>query len=420
MGCRLATVDSYIRVGHRFYIPGLTAQNRDQILVTLWFIVTFKQFPKDELILYPLALYFAYAFVRDFNKLFPILTHGAWVLFLFPVWCTISVLWGAETGLIIKSSMQLYLTVIICFCAAFRLERRQLIMSFMIAAGILGFLSQFFPPGSPQRGVFSSKNAMGLSMVMLWLSSLCVALDPKQHLRNRIIAGFLAVLAINLVFVANSATAVLLAFGLLLVVLFGVLIRGRGLFHPRVLLTLCLGTGAIFIFGAIVLSASSIDVLGLILEKFGKDATLTGRTILWGYAFDLIHENPLLGLGTGGFWRPYDWTSLSRKIFIDFYINLSGTFYFHNSYLEVAVHQGLIGLAIALSAFFFAIWQVVSATWRNPDMPQIFFVALATMMFIRNMTEPGLMSSFSLMTMVLYMGAVMSVREKVGIDPTKV
>ncbi|AJE47798.1 O-antigen ligase family protein [Celeribacter indicus] len=413
----MAAVDTYLRIGSRFYIPGLTAQKRDQILVTIWFLATFKQFPMDELVLYPLALYFACAFARDIDALFPVLKRGGWMLFPFPIWCTLSVLWGLEAGLIVKSSLQLYLTVLISFCAALRLEQRQLVFSFMIAAGVFAVLSRFAAPGPPERGIFGSKNQMGLNMVMLWLAALCVLFDPGQRRAFRILALVLAALSLNLVFIAQSATAVLLAFGLLGLVGFILLLRGRGLLHPQVMLTLSLGLGVLIFGGALFLSTSSVDVAGIILEKFGKDATLTGRTVLWGYAFDQIRENPLLGVGHGGFWRPYDWTSLARKIYVDFHMALSARFYFHNAYLEVAVHQGLIGLAFALLAFGFGVWQTTVALLRRIDMPQAFFFSIAAMMLVRNMTEPGLMTAFAQMTMILYMGALMEARDRAGIDP---
>lgn len=392
---------------------GLSDKHRDHILLTLWLVVTFKQFPMDELILYPLALYFGYAFMRDFDKLFPIVARS-WVLFLFPIWCTLSVLWGAQTGTIIKSTAQGYLTVMICYCVALRLDRRDILVSLVFAAGIFAIASLVLPAtgGKASRGVFASKNAMGLNMVILWTAALCVALDRGQHRFYRLGAAALAACALKLVFVSNSATAVLLAFALMSIVLFCLLIEGRGIFHPRVLVWLTLALGGVFLGVSLLFSVASIDVIGLVLDKFGKDATLTGRTVLWAYAFEQIAQHPLLGVGQGGFWNPHDWTHVSRKIFIEFHKEYNAKFTFHNAYIQVAVHQGLIGLGIAVLAFFYAIWQVLTAMWRRPGMPQAFFVAIALMILARNMTEPGLMTPFSLMTMVLYMGALIGVREQ--------
>ncbi|MBW6416919.1 O-antigen ligase [Celeribacter sp. PS-C1] len=393
---------------------GMSVKLRDHLLLTLWLVVTFKQFPMDELILYPLSLYFGYAFLRDIDELFPIVAKS-WVLFLFPIWCTLSVLWGVNPSTIIKSAAQGFLTVMICYCVALRLERRDVLVSLVFAAGIFAIASLVLPStgGKASRGVFASKNSMGLNMVILWTAALCVTFDYGQHRLIRLAAGILAACALALVFISNSATAVLLAFALLLVILLSKILEGRGFLHPSILVILTLGLSFLLIGASLVFSVANIDVIGLVLEEFGKDATLTGRTVLWGYAFEQIKEHPLLGVGHGGFWNPRDWTHVSRKIFVDFHKDFNASFTFHNAYLQTAVHQGLIGLGIAITAFFFSIWQVFAAMIRKCEMPQAFFVAIALMIFARNMTEPGLMTPFALMTMVLYMGALIGVRERV-------
>lgn len=390
----------------------ISANQRDHYLVTLWLVITFRQWPYDELILYPLAFYYAWAFVRDFSAIFPLLMRSL-ILFCFPVWCMLSVLWGAETALIIKSAAQLFLTVMICYCVALRLTRQQVLQSLLLAAGIYGVASLLLPStgGIEARGVFTSKNSMGLSMVLLLAVALCVAADNQQKTLLRLVAAVLAAIALRLCFQSQSATAVLLGFGVAGIVLIGVLMRGRGVMHPAVLLGLFAVLGAVLVSLAFALALNDVDLVGVVLDKFGKDATLTGRTVLWGYAIEQIREHPLLGVGAGGFWDPYDWTSVSRRIYIDFHKTYSSRFTFHNSYLQVAVHQGLIGAAIATSAFLWAVYQVFASALRAPTMPRVFFVAIATVMMARNMTEPGLTAPFSLNTMVLYIGALMTLRE---------
>lgn len=390
----------------------ISATTRDHLLVTGWLVVSFKQFPGDEMLLYPMALYFAWIFIRDFESFFPILMRS-WILFAFPVWCTLTVLWGPDKAAIIKATAQLFLTVLICYVAALRLDRRQILQSLLLAAGIYGLASLLLPStgGIAARGVFASKNSMGLSMVLLWAVSLCVLFDPLQPKWLRIASAVLAAVAFKLVFQAQSATAVLLAFGVAALMVFGLLVRGRGLFHPLVLMVFFGFFSMISLALALVLAVHDVDLVGMVLDKFGKDATLTGRTVLWGYAFEQIREHPLLGVGEGGFWRPQDWTSLSRRIYIDFHKGFHSTFTFHNSYLQTAVHQGLIGLAIGVTGFLWAVYKVIVAALRNPTMPCIFFVLIAAVILARNNTEPGLLRPFSNFTMLLYMGALIAVRD---------
>ena len=71
----------------------ISPEQRDFVVLSLWCVVTFVQFRGDEFLLYPLALYYAWAIWRDQTRIIPLLARG-WVVLLFPVWCLISPLWA--------------------------------------------------------------------------------------------------------------------------------------------------------------------------------------------------------------------------------------------------------------------------------------------------------------------------------------
>ena len=392
----------------------IDARTRDHCLVTLWFTSTFKQFPYDELILYPVALYFAFAFVRDFAEIFPILRRS-WILFSFPVWWILSITWGAETGIILKSGAQLILTMIICFCAIHRLDRRQIVISMLISAGVFGVLSIVSDGsgGVAARGFFSSKNAMGAAMVILWIAALSTLLDRHFSKIIRIIALVLLVISGRLIIVSNSATAQLLAIGVTFVILVIGVVGKHGLGHPRFILPACATVTAICLCAAYFLSTRSVDFIATALDSFGKDASLTGRTDLWEYAMTEIRRNPLLGLGQGGFWTPQDWSSTARRIYVDYHKSFYSTFSFHNSYLEITVHFGLIGLGMAVTTILWAIGNVVFSAVKDPTIAKVFFLSMGLVTLARSTTESGLFAPFSLMTMVLFIGALFVVKDRV-------
>ncbi|MBM7069080.1 O-antigen ligase [Actibacterium sp. 188UL27-1] len=394
----------------RFDIP---QRLRDHFLVTLWFIVTFKQFTYDELLLYPLALYFGWAFVRDFQLLLPILQRSL-TLFIFPIWWMLSAMWGVETELILKSGAQLILTIMICYCAIIRLEKRDLILSMLVAAGIFGVLSlqAGLTGGLAARGVFSSKNAMGAAMVVLWTAAVCITLDNSLSKWLRLVAAGACVLAAQLIFISDSATAVLLAGGITGVVLiFGLLPRSGLLNNPIFLSFSCASLATGLFLAAQVLAVQHFNPITKVLEAFGKDATLTGRTVLWDYATIQIQQNPLLGVGEGGYWTPEDWTSDARKIYVEFHKKFYAQFSFHNSYYEIAVHQGLIGLAFAVMAVTWCLWRIVLGVLRENDMAMVFFFGIASIHIMRSFTESALMSPFSLLAMLFMMGALLTVKD---------
>lgn len=402
-------------VAPRRALFGVSARTRDHILITLWFASTFKQFRNDELILYPIALYFAWAFVRDFDQLFAILRRSL-IVFVIPVWWSLAAAWGEDSVTILRSGAQMTLTMIICYCAVLRLDRRQIIVSLLFSAGLFGVLS-FLSEGTggvAARGIFTSKNAMGAAMVILWVAALCTVLDKRFSLPLRASAFGLLALSARMIVVSNSATAQLLAIGITLVILVLGVLGGRGLGHPRFVVTVCLAGFAICLPLAFILATQEVEPVAKVLELFGKDAGLTGRTELWDYAMAAIVREPWLGVGPGGFWTPLDWTSDARRIHIDYHKSFYATFSFHNSYLEIAVHLGIVGLVLTLLKTVWLMTKVTAAALRDTSIPKVFFLAIGLVTLARSLTESGLMSPFSLMTMVLIMGALFAVKDQIA------
>ncbi|MEL7182062.1 MAG: O-antigen ligase family protein [Pseudomonadota bacterium] len=391
----------------------LSDKTRDQVLISLWFFVTFKPFNNDELILYPLALYFAWAFVRDFNLILPILLRSL-IVFAFPLWFVLSVMWGAEQALILRTGAQMFLTVLICYAAIVRLEPRDLILPILLTStwyGLQSFLVVLTGEGLATRGVFKSKNAMGMAMVILWTAALCTLLDRERPHWLRLAATAAACLALFQIFVANSATAVLLAVGILgAILVFGILPRFGAFRSPTFLGALCMLLAGVFFASAGFFAYNSADPVGAVLGAFGKDTTLTGRTELWHYAEVQIKEAPYLGVGAGGFWTPWDGLSTARVIYDQFYKAYYATFSFHNSYYEIAVHQGLIGMAIAIITVLWLSWRLLLDAFLNNSIPTAFFVCIGLVTLALSMTEAMLFSAFNLYSMLFMMGVFLSIK----------
>jgi exopolysaccharide production protein ExoQ len=390
----------------------LSPSVRDHILVTLWLTVTFKQFRFDELLLYPLALYFAWAFVRDYALIEPILRRSL-ILVAFPVWWLLTVFWAVAPGAVVKSGLQLVLTIIICYCAVVRLTPRQVILSVAIAGLVFGVLSYDAAiGGGSQRGVFASKNALGTSMVMLWASSVCVLLETRFPLLVRAAAAAAALLALQLVFASNSATAVILSAGIALIFAAGKVLMGEGsLFRCDRIGVIFLALGIGFA-GLSMLAGSMENPVTLVLDHFGKDTTLTGRTLLWRFAEDEIAEHPLLGVGAGGFWDYYGSPTV-RRIYAEFDKPPYASFSFHNSWYEIAVHQGLIGAAIAAITLLWAVRTLVGHVLSAGGVPYLFFLSVMVVVVARSFTEAALMAPFSQLSMLLWIGTLFAVKARI-------
>jgi O-antigen ligase len=79
--------------------------------------------------------------------------------------------------------------------------------------------------------------------------------------------------------------------------------------------------------------------LGYFLELLGRDPTLTGRTLLWAWAIDVINEKPILGWG----YLAYNGSQLAGSI-ADTYTEFQNynVPHFHNGYLQLLVEGGAV------------------------------------------------------------------------------
>ncbi len=390
----------------------VTPAMRDFWAFTLWVLVTFVQFKGDELILYPLALYFVYAIWRDQRQVVPLLARG-WIPLMFAGWCLISPIWAVEPVTALKLALYLILTLMICFHAAAVLSARQVMYAVVLATGFVGLLSLIvgLTGGDITRGVFVQKNAMGKSMIMLWTAAVAVALDPGATRRIRWASTGIAGVAFFLGVASESATAVLLMLATGALLMFGSIIMMGGINRPSRLGLFFFLTAIVFFSVAVVLPTFQADPVEMVLEQFGKDSTLTGRTGLWAYAEEQIEKAPILGVGAGGFWR-YQASPLVQMIYEEYHKGAWDQFNFHNSYFEIWVHQGLIGLGLAVIAIVWAQVIIIRGAFRFATMPFIFFLAQSMAVLARTMTESDFLRHFVLFHMLFWIGALIVLKEE--------
>lgn len=390
----------------------ITAGMRDFWLFTLWVLVTFVQFRGDELLLYPLAIYFVFAIWRDQRLVVPLLARG-WVPLVFAGWCLISPIWAVEPFTALKLACYLILTLMICFHAAAVLSARQIMYTVVIATGFVGFLSLFvgLTGGDISRGIFAQKNAMGKSMIILWVAAFAVALDPGSSRGVRLAGLAIAVIAFFLGIMSESATAVLLMLATGALIAFAYFVLMGGINRPSRLGLLFFFCAIVFFLCALILPTFQANPVDMVLDRFGKDSTLTGRTGLWAYAENQIEEAPILGVGAGGFWR-YHASPLVQMIHEEYHKGAWDVFNFHNSYYEIWVHQGLIGLIFAVIAIVWAQLIIIRGAFRFATMPFIFFLAQSMAVLARTATESDFLRHFVLFHMLFWIGALIVLKEE--------
>lgn len=193
--------------------------------------------------------------------------------------------------------------------------------------------------GGDFRGIFSQKNVLGQVMAGGVLAALhCMRVGAGRRFRYICIIALCAVLAL----MSRSSTSVLTIF-----VFFYLDILGRLYLRGSTrIMSICLAFCSVII---VVFFTISPD---LILELLGKDATLTGRTLIWPYVIDSIGDKPLLGWGYLAFWSSQNPAAMQIQLVeariygLEFMIANA-----HNGLLELLLDIGLVG-----TCFFIFLW----------------------------------------------------------------
>jgi O-antigen ligase len=228
---------------------------------------------------------------------------------------------------------------------------------------------------------------MALAIVTL------LVLRADQYAQRRLTLAGLAV-AGALVLLSRSLTAVVTA--LLLV----------GLLRFYRMLNRSLGAATLTAIGFLLLTgipaiwiASEADT---ILRAAGRDITLSGRTVLWGFVLESIRQQPWIGYGFSAFWTEAN----SAATFIITEIRWS-TPHAHNGFLDLLLELGAVGLTIFLIGFGVALARAGRAVRTSEGLTALWPVAYLTFLFLYNLTESASVKQGS-MYWVLYVATFCS------------
>lgn len=228
-------------------------------------------------------------------------------------------------------------------CYSIREQMRLLACATGIAALLCVFFALAFPSigiesgehAGALRGIYVQKNSLSQVMVLSAVNFLLVALDSRRY-RKLMWAGF--GLSVMLLLLSTSKTG-LVVFLLLMLLL--PLVRALRWNHTLALpffITLFLVGG-----GVAILLVGNAET---ILDALGRDITLTGRTSIWSIVIDKIMKRPWLGYGYMGFWRGMEGESADV-----WYETFFLAPHAHNTYLDLALQFGLVGLLVFLLSF---------------------------------------------------------------------
>jgi O-antigen ligase len=128
-------------------------------------------------------------------------------------------------------------------------------------------------------------------------------------------------------------------------------------------------------------------------SAFGRDETLTERTVIWASLVPYAMKNPLLGHGYGGFWND----KMRRET----------SSHAHNGYLDTILDLGIIGV------IFFSVFLVSSCKKAYSIMAyefdwSILWICFLLMAAVHNIAESSITSLENLLVSILLFLAVCS------------
>jgi O-antigen ligase len=231
--------------------------------------------------------------------------------------------------------------------------------------------------GGAWSGVYAEKNGLGAEAVLALI--IIIALWPattKARLLALVGAAPFAVLLAG----SSSATAYAACFGAFLIVAVVLICRS-----PKTSNAMRFG-----IVGVVVVAALSIVVFGVtpdaILGLLGRSSSLTGRTNFWPYLQQAVASRPLLGFGYDAFFG----SEIGSQFLASFVFEQAGgwyPFHAHNSFLQIALDAGYVGVALFAVVYVKALFQAVRYCFGEPQTYTVWPMAILLFLLFGCWTE---------------------------------
>jgi exopolysaccharide production protein ExoQ len=326
------------------------------------------------------------------------------LLLLLVVLALASVLWSAAPEVTLRRSIALLGTTLFGFYLSARYTVGTQVRLLAWALGIAAVLSLLlalalptygisddpFTPGD-WRGVFDHKNNLGSSMVLGAMVFLLLA--TSSH-KLRWLAWVCFILSLALLLLSNSVTALVVFLTLLVLLPLFRALRWRYTLAVPFLIFAVVLVGAVAVY--------SVSNTEIVLNTLGRDATLTGRTQLWDVVLDMIREQPWLGYGYSAFWLGLE--GPSARLWL-----ATGQEYSHahNSFLDLWLQLGLLGVAVFSLGFVLAFSRAVIWTRQTRSTEGLWPIIFLTFVPLYSLTESAILEQNSALW-IIYVATVLS------------
>ncbi|WP_339375989.1 O-antigen ligase family protein [Calothrix sp. NIES-2098] len=315
----------------------------------------------------------------------------------------VSILWSFTPAITRMRSLALVGSSLFGLYLASRYSIKEQLKLLMWTFGTVLTLSLLFAVALPKygimggihagawRGIYVHKNIFGKMMV---LSALIFWLQASSTKQKRWFPWLGLGLSVCFLLLAKSTTSLINIVTLFTLIPIYQTLRWRyHLMIPAVI--------------AIVTFSSSLSLwitsnAATLLGTLGKDTTLTGRTDMWPYIWEMIEKQPWLGYGYSGFWQ--GWNSPAAYVWRAVQWSAPNS---HNGLLDLWLELGALGVAVFLLGFWATF--IRSLAWlRQTKSSEGFWPLLyLTNMVMANLGESSLLNHNDIFW-VLYVAVALS------------
>ncbi len=374
----------------RFWPAGLSRRElRINAIWLLFFVFTSNIAPPIGIGQLPRFAWFpadviAIAFFLRNQSLFVSLAKRNAVLLTWPVLACASTLWSDDPNTSFYHGLQLFTTMLVGLMLVSQISLTRLLQLLFVTGfivSILCFLAVIVTPSlayfhtGEWQGYFGHKNALGSAMAAQITAGICLFL---YGWRRTFVGGAILFSTFMLAMSGSGSAFVVAAIPFVLL---------PPMFAYRKGLATFMMTGGLVIMAlAAILFAIDlygVDIVDAVLGSLGKDATLSGRTVLWDFAMDAHDRKPYLGYGYKGYWSAADSTANLLRAVVE-----QNIWTFHNNFIEMLVGFGYTGLVVLIGTLIYAFYCAIRNFAKDPTYinawPVIFLVVTTMLCFSEN------------------------------------
>lgn len=330
------------------------------------------------------------------------LLREAWAilpLMLYLAWATATIPWAADRHIALRRLILQFCIVGSIWLPVVMIDdaqhiRRLVLYVFGVIVLANAAASVLVPPTELGfAGLFSQKNALGALAAMAFVAFSSGLAVSRRWERTACVLGLLV--AGVLLVASRSKTSIGLAAAVPLIA-YAIAYASRGLrIRPGYILSVFLITAAFAVIFALGTGVRYQDIL----DKLFGEATLTGRTDIWEFAWAEFLTRPIIGFGFNGFWGV---GGGSANTFADNAF-LADILQSHNGYLDILLETGIVGMTI----FIFFVAVTVGNCRRAIRMNGgLFFLSIALFFILHNFFESSAFRRFEPAWIVFLTAAV--------------